>query len=134
MKKKKWVVLLVLAVFAIGINRVSAADDGTLKGVVLDPLGAGVPGAMDSGIFFYQEQFDQAGIVRNYTKWQYELTRPETSSSTTPAGWPSLARSRAIRVESVARRGRCEWRFSPLRTFLQRACASASRPSVNAMS
>jgi acetolactate synthase-1/2/3 large subunit len=42
--------------------------------------GNGVPGAMDSGIFFYQEQFDQAGIVRNYTKWQYELTRPESVS------------------------------------------------------
>lgn len=40
----------------------------------------GVPGAMDSGIFFYQEQLDQAGIVRNYTKWQYELTRPESVS------------------------------------------------------
>jgi acetolactate synthase-1/2/3 large subunit len=38
----------------------------------------GVPGAMDSGIFYYQEQLDQAGIVRNYTKWQYELTRPES--------------------------------------------------------
>jgi acetolactate synthase-1/2/3 large subunit len=33
---------------------------------------------MDSGIFYYQEQLDQAGIVRNYTKWQYELTRPES--------------------------------------------------------
>ena len=40
----------------------------------------GVPGAMDSGIFYYQEQLDQAGIVRNYTKWQYELTRPESVS------------------------------------------------------
>ncbi len=40
----------------------------------------GVPGAMDSGIFFYQEQLDQAGIVRNFTKWQYELTRPESVS------------------------------------------------------
>lgn len=38
----------------------------------------GVPGAMDSGIFYYQEQLDQAGIVRNFTKWQYELTRPES--------------------------------------------------------
>jgi acetolactate synthase-1/2/3 large subunit len=38
----------------------------------------GVPGAMDSGIFFWQEQVDQAGIVRNYTKWQYEVTRPES--------------------------------------------------------
>jgi acetolactate synthase I/II/III large subunit len=35
---------------------------------------------MDSGIFYYQEQLDQAGIVRNYTKWQYELTRPESVS------------------------------------------------------
>ena len=40
----------------------------------------GVPGGMDSGIFYYQEQLDQAGIVRNYTKWQYELTRPESVS------------------------------------------------------
>jgi acetolactate synthase I/II/III large subunit len=40
----------------------------------------GVPGAMDSGIFYYQEQLDQAGIVRNFTKWQYELTRPESVS------------------------------------------------------
>jgi acetolactate synthase-1/2/3 large subunit len=38
----------------------------------------GVPGSMDSGIFYFQEQLDQAGIVRNFTKWQYELTRPES--------------------------------------------------------
>ena len=38
----------------------------------------GVPGAMDSAIFYFQEQLDQAGIVRNFTKWQYELTRPES--------------------------------------------------------
>jgi acetolactate synthase I/II/III large subunit len=38
----------------------------------------GVPGSMDSGIFYYQEQLDQAGTVRNFTKWQYELTRPES--------------------------------------------------------
>src|SRR3569833_1419112 len=40
-----------------------------------------LPGAMNSTIFYYQEQLDQAGITRNYTKWQYELTRPESVSS-----------------------------------------------------
>ena len=58
----------------------------------------GVPGAMDSGIFFYQEQLDQAGIVRNFTKWQYELTRPESvvvrPGARVPAGRQRARRSR----------------------------------------
>lgn len=36
-----------------------------------------VRGARDSYIHWLQEQMDQHGIVRNYTKWDYELRRPD---------------------------------------------------------
>mgnify|MGYP005840466023 CR=1 FL=1 len=36
-----------------------------------------VRGARDSHIHWLQEQMDQHGIVRNYTKWDYELRRPD---------------------------------------------------------
>jgi len=36
-----------------------------------------VPGGRSSYIHWIQEQPDQAGIVRNYVKWHYELTRAE---------------------------------------------------------
>jgi acetolactate synthase I/II/III large subunit len=34
-------------------------------------------GARDDYIHWFQEQFDQHGIVRNYVKWDYELRRPD---------------------------------------------------------
>jgi acetolactate synthase-1/2/3 large subunit len=37
----------------------------------------GIDGERSSPIHWIQEQLDQHGIVRNYTKWDYELTRPE---------------------------------------------------------
>lgn len=36
-----------------------------------------IRGARDSYIHWLQEQMDQHGIVRNYTKWDYELRRPD---------------------------------------------------------
>ena len=35
-----------------------------------------IPGERSSPIHWIQEQLDQHGIVRNYTKWDYELTQP----------------------------------------------------------
>ena len=34
---------------------------------------AGLPGSRDSYIHWAQESFDQAGMVREYVKWDYEL-------------------------------------------------------------
>ena len=36
-----------------------------------------IAGQRSSPIHWIQEQLDQHGIVRNYTKWDYELTQPE---------------------------------------------------------
>lgn len=38
---------------------------------------AGQRGTRDDYIHWWQEQRDQHGIVRNYTKWDYEVRRPE---------------------------------------------------------
>mgnify|MGYP001432284102 CR=1 FL=1 len=40
-------------------------------------LGAAVPGGKDMGIHWLQEQLDQNGIVRTFTKWDYEIHRAE---------------------------------------------------------
>jgi acetolactate synthase-1/2/3 large subunit len=37
----------------------------------------GLPGARDTHIHWAQEAFDQAGMLREYVKWDYELRRPE---------------------------------------------------------
>ncbi|HEY3110302.1 MAG TPA: thiamine pyrophosphate-requiring protein, partial [Chloroflexota bacterium] len=37
----------------------------------------GVRGGRDTYIHWLQEQLDQHGVVRNYTKWDYELRRPD---------------------------------------------------------
>ncbi|MCS7001869.1 MAG: thiamine pyrophosphate-binding protein, partial [Dehalococcoidia bacterium] len=44
--------------------------------VTLDPA---VPGARSHMIHWIQEQLDQNGIVRGYTKWDYELRRADTT-------------------------------------------------------
>ncbi|GAC1318859.1 MAG: thiamine pyrophosphate-binding protein [Chloroflexota bacterium] len=36
-----------------------------------------MPGGKDLPIHFWQEQVDQPGVVRNYVKWHYELSRVE---------------------------------------------------------
>ncbi len=36
-----------------------------------------LPGSKSSPIHWYQEQADQAGIVRNFVKWHYEMSRSE---------------------------------------------------------
>ena len=36
-----------------------------------------MPGGKDLPIHFWQEQLDQAGIVRGLVKWHYELSRTE---------------------------------------------------------
>jgi acetolactate synthase-1/2/3 large subunit len=38
---------------------------------------AGATGARDAGIHWAQESFDQAGMVREFVRWDYELRRPE---------------------------------------------------------
>jgi acetolactate synthase-1/2/3 large subunit len=37
---------------------------------------AGLPGARDTHIHWAQESFDQAGMLREYVKWDYELRQP----------------------------------------------------------
>jgi len=37
---------------------------------------AGLPGARDTHIHWAQEAFDQAGMLREYVKWDYELRQP----------------------------------------------------------
>jgi acetolactate synthase I/II/III large subunit len=69
------------------------------------------PGSRSMGIMWWQEQRDQAGIVRNFTKWDYELRFNENAhhviqrafqvASTEPCGPVYLTLPREVLVEKI---------------------------------
>jgi len=74
-------------------------------------FGAGVPGGKDMSIHWIQEQPDQNGIVRTFTKWDYELRNVESINwvmqkafqvaSTEPAGPVYLTLPRELLMQRM---------------------------------
>ena len=64
------------------------------------------PGGRSMGIMWWQEQRDQAGIVRNFTKWDYELRFNENVHHVVQRAFQVRLRSRAGRCTSPCP-GRC---------------------------
>ncbi|MFC1920099.1 thiamine pyrophosphate-requiring protein [Chloroflexota bacterium] len=74
-------------------------------------FGQDIRGERSAGIHWIQEQYDQAGIVRNYVKWEYELRsvknmhqviqRAFQVASTEPCGPVYLALPREILMEKI---------------------------------
>jgi acetolactate synthase I/II/III large subunit len=70
-----------------------------------------VPGGRSRSIDWIQDQFNQAGVVQNYVKWHYELTRRENLhvamqrafqlASTEPAGPVYLTLPREVLLEKM---------------------------------
>ena len=75
-------------------------------------IGGGVVGGKDMAIHWTQEQLDQGGIVRNFTKWEYELRRVESMhlvlhkafqvASAEPAGPVYLTLPRELLMEPMS--------------------------------
>jgi acetolactate synthase-1/2/3 large subunit len=69
------------------------------------------PGGRSMGIMWWQEQRDQAGVVRNFTKWDYELRFNENAhhvvqrafqvAATQPSGPVYLTLPREVLVEKI---------------------------------
>ena len=74
-------------------------------------IGGAVPGAKDMSIHWAQEQLDQNGIVRTFTKWDYELRNVESLNwvvqkafqvaSTEPAGAVYLTLPRELLMQKM---------------------------------